>query len=78
MQTRLNDSRLEVNFIQRVKSYYELQEFIHTQSIYLPIAHLLRFDVINKNISDVKIDPLTGINFHNVKKVSPIDKDKIR
>lgn len=78
MQFQLDSTRLELNFIQRIKSYYELQEFIQKKYIYMPIAHLLRFDVFNKNISGIQIDPLTGIDFHKVNKVSPINKDNIR
>ncbi|MEI6895960.1 MAG: ABC transporter substrate-binding protein [Psychromonas sp.] len=75
MQRLLDDTLLEVNFIQRVKNYYQLQEDIQAQKIYIPIAHLLRFDVSNKNISKLQINPLTGINFHHVKKVAPLIKE---
>ncbi|MCP5076627.1 MAG: ABC transporter substrate-binding protein [Psychromonas sp.] len=74
MQQILDNTLLEVSFIQRVKNYYKLQELIQEQRIYLPIAHLLRFDVFNDNITDVQVDPLTGINFHYAQKSMPIDK----
>lgn len=76
MQALLDDTLLEVNFIQRVKNYYQLQKDIQTQRIYLPIAHLLRFDVFNKNISGLQVDPLTGINFYTVKKAPLLPKDQ--
>ncbi|PKF61083.1 ABC transporter substrate-binding protein [Psychromonas sp. psych-6C06] len=72
IQSLLDDTLLETNFIQRVKNYYQLQEQIQSQRIYLPIAHLLRFDVFNQNISGLQIDPLTGINFDKVQKTPPI------
>jgi len=78
VQGLLDDTLLEVNFIQRIKNYYQLQELIQAQRIYLPIAHLLRFDVFNKNISGVEVDPLTGINFHSVIKVAPIKQEKTK
>lgn len=77
MQTLLDTTLLEVNFIQRVKNYYQLQEDIQTKRTYLPIGHLLRFDVFNKNISGLQLNPLTGINFQQVKKVSPMTKDQV-
>lgn len=73
-QKLLDSTLLEPSFNQRVKNYYKLQEIIQSQRIYLPIAHLLRFDVFNKNISNIQVNPLTGINFYNVKKIIPIDK----
>ncbi|WP_022940824.1 ABC transporter substrate-binding protein [Psychromonas hadalis] len=76
MQNLLDATLLETNFIQRVKNYYQLQEMIQAQRIYLPIAHLLRFDVFNKNISGLLVDPLTGIDFQAVRKVLPINKVK--
>jgi cationic peptide transport system substrate-binding protein len=75
-QQLLDATLLEANFNQRVKNYYKLQEIIQSQRIYLPIAHLLRFYVFNKNISNIQVNPLTGIDFHNVKKVTSIDKVK--
>lgn len=75
-QTLLDETLLEVNFIQRVKNYYQLQENNQEQRIYLPIAHLLRFDVFNKNIKGLQVDALTGINFHWVTKVAPIKQQK--
>ena len=77
MQQLLDDTLLEVNFIQRVKNYYQLQEDVQSQRIYLPIAHLLRFDVFNKNISGLQVDPLTGINFHSVNKAPPVEHGEI-
>lgn len=76
MQKLLDTTLLETHFIQRVKNYYQIQEIIQTERIYLPIAHLLRFDVFNKNISGLLIDPLTGIDFQMVKKVPPTNKVK--
>jgi len=73
MQSILDDTLLEISFIQRVKNYYQLQALLQAQRVYLPIAHLLRFDVFNDNITGIKIDPLTGINFHFTKKNEPID-----
>ena len=67
-QTLLDSTLLELNFIQRVKSYYQLQEYIQQKRVYLPIVHPLRFDVFNKNIKKLQVDPLTGINFSFVEK----------
>jgi len=69
MQTLLDETLLAVNFIKRVKNYYQLQEEIQAQRIYLPIAHLLRFDVFNQSITGLQVNPLTGINFANVEKI---------
>lgn len=74
LQLLLDATLLESNFIQRVKGYYKLQEIIHEQRIYLPIAHLLRFDVFNQNITGLLIDPLTGIDFKSVEKIAPLNK----
>lgn len=75
MQRLLNDALLEGHFIQRVKNYYQLQTHIHKQSAYLPLGHLIRFDVFNPNIFKFEVDPLTGINFHHAFKISPLSKE---
>jgi cationic peptide transport system substrate-binding protein len=76
VQSLLDTTLLEVNFIQRVKSYYQLQEYIQAQRIYQPIAHMLRFDVFNKHISNLQVNSLTGINFQFVKKDNVINKEE--
>jgi len=75
MQQLLDETLLEINFIKRIRNYYQLQEAIQAQRMYLPIVHLLRFDVVNQNISGLQINPLTGINFSMVKKVSPLTEE---
>jgi len=76
MQTLLDETLLAVSFIQRVKNYYQLQHEIQQQRIYLPIAHLLRFDVFNHNISGLQVNPLTGINFTDVRKSPMLTKEE--
>lgn len=78
IQTLLDGASAETTFMKRIKNYYQLQENIHQQRIYLPIAHLLRFDVFNKNISGLHVDSLAGINLSNVKKVPPTIKVKVQ
>lgn len=78
MQNLLDNTLVETNFIQRIKNYYQLQELLQQQRIYLPVAHLLRFDVFNENISNLHVDSLTGIDFYNVKKVPPTIKIKVQ
>jgi cationic peptide transport system substrate-binding protein len=74
IQLLLDQTILEVSFIKRIKKYYQLQEYIQSERIYQPIAHVLRFDVFNKNILNVQVNSLTGINFHAVQKLQPLDK----
>ncbi|WP_413698772.1 ABC transporter substrate-binding protein [Psychromonas sp. KJ10-10] len=71
-QALLDSTLVKSSFIQRVKNYYQLQELVQSQRIYLPIAHLLRFDVYNKNITNIQVDTLTGISLHQVNKVAPL------
>lgn len=78
IQTLLDDTLLETHFVQRVKNYYQLQQYTQEQSVYLPIAHLLRFDVFNKNISGLQMNPLIGINFQAVKKIAPTTKRQVQ
>ncbi|GLS91332.1 ABC transporter substrate-binding protein [Psychromonas marina] len=78
VQALLDNTLLETNFVQRVKNYYQLQEYTQDQLIYLPIAHLLRFDVFNNNISGLQMNPLTGIDLHSVNKVPPLTKEQIK
>ena len=73
-QALLESTLLKNSFIQRVKNYYQLQELVQSERIYLPIAHLLRFDVFNKNITNLEVDPLSGISLQKVIKVPPLDK----
>lgn len=68
VQNLLNTSLIEADFTTRIKNYYKLQEIIQEQRIYFPIAHILRMDAFNKNISGILVDPFTGINFQNVRK----------
>ena len=37
-----------------------------------PISRMLRFNLFKQNIFDLILDPLTGINFHNVQKVEAL------
>ena len=64
-QTLLDQSLTESNFNQRIKNYYLIQDEIHTQRPYLPLAHVLRLDVISNTIKNVEVNSLTGINFQN-------------
>jgi len=68
VQSLLNVALLESNFTTRIKSYYKLQRIIQEERVYFPIAHVLRMDAFNTNISGFLVDPFTGINFQNVKK----------
>jgi cationic peptide transport system substrate-binding protein len=68
VQSLLNLTLLESNFTTRIKNYYKLQKIIQEERIYFPIAHVLRMDAFNTNISGFLVDPFTGINFQNVKK----------
>ncbi|MCK5817860.1 MAG: ABC transporter substrate-binding protein [Psychromonas sp.] len=60
----LTSSRLK----QKKQKYHQLQKLIQREYLYLPIVHVLRFDVMQANISGISLNPLTGINFFNVKK----------
>mgnify|MGYP003624579429 CR=1 FL=1 len=73
-QALLDSTLVKSSFIQRVKNYYQLQELVQSQRIYLPIAHLLRFDVFNKNITNIEVDPQTGISLYKANKVPPLNK----
>lgn len=64
-QALLEQSLTEPNFAQRIKNYYQIQDEVYAQRPYLPIAHVLRLDVISESISNVEVNPLTGINFKN-------------
>ena len=65
----LNFVSNKTSFKAKIKRYYELQSMLHTQYIYLPIAHILRFEAMQKNISGITVSPLTGISFMNATKV---------
>lgn len=67
-QELLDNALLENRFIQRIKAYYQLQKRITQLRLYYPIAHVLRIDAFNKNISGLQVNPLTGINFHYIQK----------
>ncbi|WP_028862917.1 ABC transporter substrate-binding protein [Psychromonas aquimarina] len=69
VQELLDSTLIEPSFIKRVRNYYELQKIIQEQRPYFPIAHVLRMDAFNKNISGLLVNPLTGINFQNVRKI---------
>ena len=69
VQDLLDATLLESNFAKRVKNYYQLQEIVQQESPYYPIAHLLRIDAFNENISGLSVNPLTGIDFQNVRKI---------
>ncbi|MFT6984997.1 MAG: cationic peptide transport system substrate-binding protein [Psychromonas sp.] len=69
VQHLLDSSLLESNFAKRVINYHKLQEIIQQERPYYPIAHLLRIDVFNQNISGLLVNPLTGIDFQNVRKI---------
>ncbi|TEW49524.1 ABC transporter substrate-binding protein [Psychromonas sp. RZ5] len=64
-QVLLDQSLTESNFAQRIKNYYLIQDEIMTQRPYLPIAHVLRLDVISGRVKNVEVNSLTGINFQN-------------
>ena len=64
-QMLLEQSLTESNFAQRIKNYYHIQDEVYEQRPYLPIAHVLRLDVISESITHVEVNPLTGINFQN-------------
>jgi len=64
-QALLELSLSESNFAQRIKNYYQIQDIVREQRPYLPIAHVLRLDAISKAISNVEVNPLTGINFQH-------------
>ncbi|MEH6454268.1 MAG: ABC transporter substrate-binding protein, partial [Psychromonas sp.] len=68
VQKLLDAALLESNFIARIKYYYRLQRIIQKERIYYPIAHVLRIDAFNNNVSGVTVNPLTGINFINASK----------
>lgn len=68
VQSLLNLTLLESNFTTRIRNYYKLQKIIQEERVYFPIAHVLRMDAFNTNISGFLVDPFTGINFQNVKK----------
>lgn len=78
VQRLLDDTLLETDFVQRVKNYYRLQQYTQDQRVYLPIAHLLRFDVFNKNITGLQMNSLTGINFKAAQKVKPINMEQLQ
>lgn len=65
----LNSVSNKSSFKAKIKLYYELQSMLHAQYIYLPIAHILRFEAMQKDISGITVSPLTGINFMNAIKV---------
>ena len=67
-QELLDNALLEDSFIQRIKGYYQLQKRITQLRPYYPIAHVLRIDAFNKNISGLRVNPLTGIDFQQIKK----------
>lgn len=68
VQSLLNLALSESNFTTRIKNYYKLQKIIQEERVYFPIAHVLRMDAFNTNISGFLVDPFTGINFQHVKK----------
>ncbi|MGB5445707.1 MAG: ABC transporter substrate-binding protein [Psychromonas sp.] len=68
VQDLLNLSLIEPDVTKRIDNYYQLQNIIQEQRIYYPIAHILRMDAYNKNISGILVDPFTGINFQNIRK----------
>ena len=55
----------KINAETQLKSYYQLQTLLSTQYLYLPIAHILRFEAMANNISGITVSPLTGIDFTN-------------
>ena len=64
----LQSATNEINFEAQIKQYYQLQTVLRKQYIYLPIAHILRFEAMQNNVSGVTVSPLTGIDFaHAVK-----------
>lgn len=64
-QALLDQSLTESNFTQRIKNYYKIQVIARKQRPYLPIAHVLRLDAISHSISNIDVNPLTGISFQN-------------
>jgi cationic peptide transport system substrate-binding protein len=68
VQTLLDSALLESNFIKRIMSYYKLQEITQQDRPYYPIAHVLRVDASNQNISGLRVNPLTGIDFQYIRK----------
>lgn len=69
VQDLLDSTLLEPNFIKRIKNYYQLQDIVQQERPYYPIAHVLRFDAFNQNISGLHVNALTGIDFQNVRKI---------
>lgn len=69
VQDLLDSSLSESNFVKRVMYYYQLQAIVQEERPYYPIAHLLRIDAFNRNISGFLVNPLTGIDFQNVRKI---------
>lgn len=72
VQDLLDAAIVESDYMQRFKNYDQLQEILQQERPYYPIAHILRIDAYNKNISGLQVDPLTGINFQNVRKVEAL------
>jgi len=62
-QSLLDASLSEPDFAQRIKNYYKIQVITREQRPYLPIAHVLRLDAVSNTISNIEVNPLTGINF---------------
>ena len=69
VQELLDSTVVEPNFSKRIKNYYQLQEILQQERPYYPIAHVLRIDAFNKNISGLLVNPLTGIDFQKVRKI---------
>jgi len=72
VQDLLDTAIVESDYMLRFKNYYLLQEILEQERPYYPIAHILRIDAYNKNISGLQVNPLTGINFQNVRKVEAL------
>jgi cationic peptide transport system substrate-binding protein len=67
-QLLLDQSLTESDFVQRIKNYYQIQDELYIDRPYLPIAHVLRLDVMSSSIKHVEVNSLTGINFqHTIK-----------
>lgn len=72
VENLLDSARTEINQTKRIENYRQLQNIIQNERLYFPIAHELRTDAFNHNISGIKVNPLTGIDFQHVLKLEAL------
>ena len=49
----LHSASKDIKFKVKIEHYYQLQAMLHDEHIYLPIAHILRFEAMQNNISGI-------------------------